>query len=144
MEYNGNVHKNNKKIREDLKMNMKKLLAVILAGLMLCAALTACGEDLEGKKKEIQDKYAELVELNNDLTGAINILQDAGFEINESAVFAYNEAADFINEFGEIDMKDMKADELKDLLDSANILIKSVNDARAALSAEMDELNGAE
>ena len=123
-----------------MKMSAKKLLAAILAGLVLCAVLASCGEDLDAKKQEIQKKYDELVALCNDLTEALNVLQDAGIELNESAVSTYSEAMEFIDSFGEIDMAGMDAKELKELSDSEDVLIKNVNEARAALSAEMDAL----
>jgi len=125
-----------------------KILSVLLIFALLCSSVlffTACGDDETAKKKEnIQNKYAELVELSNDLTGAINVLVEAGFDVDQNAVNSYNESMEFMEEFGNMNMDGMSNAELDDLLESVNVMINSVTAARAALETSLDYLTGDE
>jgi len=123
----------------------KKILCIFFILTVLLSALTSlvsCGEDLTAQKEEIQKKYAEMSELSNDLTEALNILQDGGVELNPDYVAAYNDAVDFMKEVGELDMNGKSKAELDDLLETVDTLLNAVKNARTAVSAEMDEQLG--
>ena len=126
-------------------LKSKRTIAIILTLALICSSLillASCEDGRETKVQEVKSKYAELIELNNDFTGALNLLQENGYELDEGPVSLYNELVDFINEFGEIDMNGMSTDELDDLLKAVNILISRVNSERSKLSGEIDALQG--
>ena len=96
------------------KMSIKKLLAVILSVFVLCAILTACGDDADTNSREFQNNTAaqgydsgteenvihlrslffQCVEYHNAVVSLLDTGMEAGLEFEQDFIDLVNEIAD--------------------------------------------------
>ena len=89
---------------------MKKIIStmvVITLSVSLCLSLASCGSGpSEEKVHRVQSDYASLVSEHNAVAQLYDDANAAGVQLNQDGINSFNEAAGFVNEFGEVTLDD--------------------------------------
>lgn len=113
-------------------MKVNRFLTAIMAIVIIlsCSALTSC-ENNTAKVEEAQDKYAELIQICNDITGLLTTMGEYGVEFDQANVDKYNEGINYINELGEVEISSKSVKELNQIIEEIDKLINDGKQVRA-------------
>ena len=116
-----------------MKRVFSKLTVIVLC-VSLCFAIAACGGGpSEEKVNKVQTDYAALVTEHNEVVQVYSNAVAAGVQLNQEAVDSFNEAADYVNEFGEYTLNDKTDDDLDEY-------IRDIADYRSSLRTLKSQL----
>ena len=126
---------------------MKRVISIV-AAITLCVSLSvslaACGGGgpSEEKVNKVKSDYAALVSEHNAVAQLYDDASAAGVQLNQDGVNSFNEAADYVVEFGEVTLdgkKDADLDEyISDIAEYRNSL-RTISGQLEALIAEQQQ-----